>query len=213
MKRGAGRAGLPLMAALAFAFAACGSDGDVDTATPGSTAVATTTATTAATIPATTAGPTTTAKPTAATAIVEPDSVAGIPLGSNKSAAIAVLGNPTSMGQETDLTGAKFDFLRWAIGNRALTLNYRTPSATSPLLTDWIVTGPGPVTRLGRQVGDSANQVTASYGPLQTFCCQSKVASVERGGGRLVVIVDNTSQTVRLLVGGDPGYWSRSIAD
>jgi len=38
------------------------------------------------------------------------------------------------------------------------------------------------------------------------------IASVERGGGRLIVIVDNATGLVRQLIGGDPAFWSRSIA-
>ena len=186
----------------------------VTTAPPASTTTTAIVVTTVGSPPTTTAGATTTVpSPTAATAVIEPDTVAGIPLGSNKSQAIAVLGTPTVTGQLQDLSGATYDFLRWDIGgNRSLTLNYRTPSATSPLLTDWQVTGRGPATRLGIRVGDTTNQVTAAYGPLQDFCCDTKVANVERGGGRLIVIVDNASQVVRQLVGGDPAFWSRSIA-
>ncbi|MGH9225321.1 MAG: hypothetical protein ACRD2W_16415 [Acidimicrobiales bacterium] len=217
-------------AVLALAGPACG-DGDVSgsasptttatavpTTLPPATAPPSTTATTAPAAATTTrpaaAATTTTALPTPATAIIGPDTVAGIPLGANKSAAIGVLGIPTVSGQTTDLSGATYDFLRWSLdGNRGLTLNFRTPSATSPLLTDWQVTAVGPTTALGIKVGDTASQVTAAYGPLQAFCCDSRVASVERNGGRLIVIVDNAGSLVRQLIGGDPAFWSRSIAD
>jgi hypothetical protein len=135
-------------------------------------------------------------------------------LGAGKSQAIAVLGPPTTSGQETDLSGKKYDFLKWQLsGNRGLTLNFRTESVTSPLLTDWNVNAPGPVTKGGVQVGDTAAKVTAAHGALQVFCCESKVASVVDGPGRMIVVVADDTQKVIQITGGDPGYWSRSIAD
>jgi len=160
------------------------------------------------------AGTTTTARPSAARAVIEPAAVAGIPLGADKSQAIAVLGQPAAMGQETDLSGKRYDFLRWDIsGSRGLTLNFRTESVTSPLLTDWSSSAPGPVTRGGVQVGDGAATVTAAHGALLAFCCETKVAAVDQGAGRMIVVVDNATQKVTRITGGDPGYWSRSIAD
>lgn len=218
---------LVLVVMISAALTGCGDDDEeaesgsqptsVTTSAAGTSSSAPGAATTAATAVATTVAataPPTTAKVTAANAIIEPETVAGIPLGSNKSAAIAVLGDPTTTGQDTDLRGTKYDYLRWSLsGNRGLTLNFRTESVTSPLLTDWIATAAGPATKLGVKVGDSAETVTAAYGPLQNFCCDSKISNLERGGGRMIVVVDNASQVVRQIIGGDAGYWSRSIAD
>ena len=208
----------------------CGSDDDesaapaTTTTSPGtsvaSSVPATTTApvtqgpaTTATTTPASTAPPTTSGQ-AAAKAIIEPNAVAGIALGSNKSQAIAVLGPPTTMGQEADLSGKTYDYLRWQFsGNRGLFLNFRTESVTSPLLTDWIATAPGPATKGGVQVGDGAAKVVAAHGALQAFCCNAQVASVTEGAGRMIVVVANDNQQVTQIIGGDPGYWSRSIAD
>ena len=208
---------------LALASVACGSDGD-DTATPSTTAPPTTTAPSTTVAPATTVAPSTsttrapatstTRRPTAATAVIEPDTVAGIPLGATKSQAIAVLGQPTRTSQETDLSGKKYDALSWDLsGNRGLSLAFGTDSATSPLLTDWRANAPGPATKAGVQVGDAAAKVTTAYGALQAFCCDTKVASVNQGAGRMIVIVGNASQKVDQIVGGDPAFWSRKIAD
>jgi len=146
--------------------------------------------------------------------VIGATTVAGIPLGANKSQAIAVLGEPTATGQETVLSGRKYDFLTWRLsGNRGLTLNFRTESVTSPLLTDWHANAPGPVTEGGVQVGDGVAKVTAAHGALQPFCCDTKVASVTEGRGRMIVTVANDSQKVVGITGGDPGFWSRSIAD
>jgi hypothetical protein len=205
---------------VSLAAVACGSDGD-DTAAPTSTT--TTPPTTVA--PATTVAPSTTStrapaatsttrRPTAATAVIEADTVAGIGLGATKTQAIAVLGPPSRTSQETDLSGKKYDALYWDLaGNRGLSLAFGTDSATSPLLTDWKATGPGPATKAGVQVGDAAAKVTAAYGALTTFCCDTKVASVNQGAGRMIVIVGNASQKVDQIVGGDPAFWSRKIAD
>ena len=193
---------------------ACGS-GDDDGAAPAPTTEAPTTtvapSTTATRAPAATS---TTGKPTPATAVIEPDTVAGIPLGATKSQAIAVLGPPTRTSQEADLSGKKYDALSWAFsGNRGLSLAFGTDSATSPLLTDWTVTAPGPVTKAGVQVGDAVVKVTNAYGALQAFCCDTKIANVTQGAGRMIVIVGNASQKVDQIVGGDPAFWSRKIAD
>jgi hypothetical protein len=206
---------------LALASVACGSDGDDTAASASTTAtVAPTTAaptTTVAPSPTTTRPPaatSTTRRPTPATAVIEPDTIAGIPLGATKSQAIAVLGQPTRTSQETDLSGKKYDSLSWDLsGNRGLVLAFGTESVTSPLLTDWKATGPGPATKAGVQVGDAAAKVTAAYGALQAFCCDTKVASVNQGAGRMIVIVGNASQKVDQIVGGDPAFWSRKIAD
>ena len=208
------------LAVLALTAVACGSDDDnaapatptteAPTTTPApSTTVASTTTTRA--LAATTS---TTRRPAAATAVIEPDKVAGIPLGATKSQAIAVLGQPSRTSQETDLSGKKYDALYWDLtGNRGLSLAFGTDSVTSPLLTDWKATGPGPVTKAGVQVGDSAAKVLSAYGSLQTFCCDTKIANVTQGPGRMIVIVGNTSQKVDQIVGGDPAFWSRKIAD
>ena len=199
----------------------CGS-GDDDAAAPATTttgAPATTLAPSTTVAPATTttrapAATSTTRKPTPATAVIEPDKVAGLPLGATKSQAIAVLGPPTRTSQETDLSGKKYDALHWDLtGNRGLSLAFGTDSATSPLLTDWKATAPGPVTKAGVQVGDAAAKVTAAYGPLQAFCCDTKIANLNQGAGRMIVIVGNASQKVDQIVGGDPAFWSRKIGD
>ena len=206
------------VAALAFVAltaVACGS-GD-DDAAPAATTTTVAPSTTAAPTTTTTRAPaatTTTRKPTAATAVIEPDSVAGIPLGATKSQAIAVLGQPTRTSQETDLSGKRYDALNWDLsGNRGLSLAFGTDSVTSPLLTDWKATGPGPATKAGVQVGDAAAKVTSAYGALEAFCCDTKIANLTQGPGRMIVIVGNASQKVDQIVGGDPAFWSRKIAD
>lgn len=145
-----------------------------------------------------------------AEAAIEPDSVAGVGLGANKSEAQAVLGPAGSQGRHRDVHGEEFDFLHWALdGERGLTLNYRFPTGLSPKLTDWQVSARGPVTGAGVRVGDSEDQVIAAYGPLEPFV-GVQVASVERGGGRMIVVVDGGRVT--LIVGGDPEWWMRSVA-
>ena len=206
--------------------AAC-SDGDDDEAGPtttpsttstttvastsvASTSVASTTAAPATTAPATT---TTTARVTAATAVVEPDTIAGIPLGTNRSEANAVLGLPSETGSGTDLAGDRYDFSRWNLaGNRGLTLYYRQTGVTAPLLSHWQVTAPGPATARGIKVGDPSSAVVTAYGPLQPFCCDVQVASVTRGPGRMIVIVE-PGAAVTQIVGGSEASWSRLIAD
>ena len=208
------------LALVALTFVACGS-GDDDAAAPAATtteAPATTLApTTVAPSPTTTRAPaatSTTRRPTPATAVIEPDTVAGIPLGATKSQAIAVLGQPSRTSQETDLSGKKYDALYWDLsGNRGLSLAFGTDSVTSPLLTDWKATGPGPATKAGVQVGDAVAKVTSAYGALQPFCCDTKIANVNQGAGRMIVIVGNGSQKVDQILGGDPAFWSRKIAD
>jgi hypothetical protein len=56
-------------------------------------------------------------------------------------------------------------------------------------------------------------QVTTAYGALQAFCCDTKIANVTQGAGRMIVIVGNANQKVDRIVGGDPAVWSRTIAD
>lgn len=202
------------VAALSLAVAAaCGLNED-NPVVAGRGADATTTTSVAPTTVAptsTTAAATAAAK--AATAVIEPDTVAGLPFGATKSEVIAVLGPPTRTGQETDLSGARYDYLRWELdGNRGLTLNFRTPSVTSPRLTDWIATAKGPRTRSGIQVGDPATKVVTAHGALQAFCCDAKIASLTRGAGRLIVVVPNGG-AVGQLIGGDEAFWSKSIAD
>lgn len=212
------------VAALSLAVAAaCGLNED-NPVVAGRGADATTTtsvaptagAPTTASVAPTTVAPTSTtaaAAAKAATAVIEPDTVAGLPLGATKSEVIAVLGPPTRTGQETDLSGARYDYLRWELdGNRGLTLNFRTPSVTSPRLTDWIATAKGPRTRSGIQVGDPATKVVTAHGALQAFCCDAKIASLTRGAGRLIVVVPNGG-AVGQLIGGDEAFWSKSIAD
>ena len=211
-------AGLALVALVAVA---CGS-GDDDAAAPAPTTSAvpaTTAAPTTTVAPSTTtsrspAATSTTRRPAAATAVIEPDKVAGIPLGATKSQAIAVLGQPTRTSQEADLSGKRYDALYWDLnGNRGLSLAFGTDSATSPLLTDWKATAPGPVTKAGVQVGDAVSKVLSAYGSLQAFCCDARIANLTQGAGRMIVIVGNASQKVDQIVGGDPAFWSRKIAD
>jgi hypothetical protein len=207
------------MAFIATVAVGCG-DGD-DTAATQTTVATVTTVTTSTTVaPATSttrapaATSTTTARVTAATAVIEPHQVAGLALGSTKSQAIAVLGPATRSGQETDLSGKKYDYLNWDLsGNRGLSLAFGTDSVTSPLLTDWKATLAGPRTTGGVQVGDAAAKVATAHGALTAFCCDTRVASVNQGGGRMIVIVGNASQKVDQIVGGDPAFWSRKIAD
>lgn len=208
------------VALVALGAVSCRSGGDEAAPATTTTAAPATTATPATTVaPATTttrapAATTTTRRPTAATAVIQPDSVAGIALGSTKAQAIAVLGPPTRTSQETDLSGQRYDALSWDLaGNRGLSLAFGTDSVTSPLLTDWKATAPGPTTGAGVQVGDAVAKVTSAYGALTAFCCDTKVASVNRGSGRMIVIVGNASQKVDQIVGGDPAFWSRKIAD
>lgn len=210
-----------MLALAALVTAGCGGGGDkAAPATTTTTVVAvTTTAVPSTTEPSTTvpstirAAPatTTTAGQTAASAVIEPERVAGIGLGATKSQATDVLGPPTMSGQNTDVGGATYDYLRWQLnGNRGLTLNFRNTALT---LTDWAATTAGPATKAGVQVGDGAAKAVAAHGALQTFCCNSQVASVSQGGGRMIVVVDNDTQKVTQIIGGDPAYWSRSIAD
>lgn len=207
--------GIATLVLVAVTAVGCGS-GDGDGAAPAATTIAapTTTAGPSTTTTGPPAATSTTRRPAAATAVIEPDTVAGIPLGATKSQAIAVLGPPTRTSQETDLGGKKYDALSWDFNaNRGLSLAFGTDSVTSPLLTDWKATAPGPVTKAGVQVGDPAAKVTSAYGPLQAFCCDTTIANVNQGAGRMIVIVGNASQKVDQILGGDPAFWSRKIAD
>ena len=40
-----------------------------------------------------------------------------------------------------------------------------------------------------------------------------RVASVTQAGGRMILIVGNASQKVDQILGRDPAFWSRKIAD
>lgn len=184
------------------------------TSAPSTTAAPSTSSTLAPVTTAPAPATSTTAAPTAAaTAVVEPDTIAGIEMGSNRSTAYAVLGQPSATGQETDLGGERYDFARWDLaGNRGLTLVFRSPGVTGPQLTHWHVTAPGPATALGIEVGDPAGSVVAAYGALTAFCCGTEVASVSRGGGRLIVVVE-PGGNVRSIYGGAESSWSRVIAD
>jgi hypothetical protein len=147
-------------------------------------------------------------------AVVEPANVAGLPLGATKPEAVAVLGGPTSQRRDTDVGGSGYDSLRWDFDDDGgLVLNFRTESAMSPRLTDWSATAPGPRTPQGIQVADAEAKVVAAHGSLQPFCCDAKVASVQGGGGRMIIVVDDASGKVTQIIGGDENYWSRSIAD
>ncbi len=206
------------VALLALGLVGCGPGEDTATTPTTVTTVSVTTTAAPASTTTTTQAPaattTTTARVTAATAVIEPHRVAGIPLGATKSQAIAVLGPATRSGQETDLSGKKYDYLNWDLsGNRGLSLAFGTDSVTSPLLTDWKATSAGPRTTGGVQVGDAAAKVSTAHGPLTSFCCDTRVASVNQAGGRMIVIVGNASQKADQIVGGDPAFWSRKIAD
>ncbi|MGH2722596.1 MAG: hypothetical protein ACRDJO_13495 [Actinomycetota bacterium] len=147
-------------------------------------------------------------------ALVGADAVAGLQLGATKAEAVAVLGAPTSEPTGTDVGGSTFESLRWDFDDDGgLVLNFRTGSGPSARLTDWAATAPGPHTDLGVEVQDPAAEVEARYGALEPFCCEATVASVASGGGRLIVVVDDGSKRVTQIIGGDEGYWSRSIAD
>lgn len=149
----------------------------------------------------------------ASRSVLEPDSVAGIPLGATRDQAAAVLGpaTTTSSGQDS---GGSYQTLHWQLsGNRGLALSFRAGSTFSPGLTDWRSNVRGPATAVGIEVGSPREKVTDAYGPLTDFCCASKVASIERGSGRLVVIVLNGTQMADRIVGGDPKVWMRTIEE
>lgn len=157
---------------------------------------------------------TTTVKLSAATAVVGPDTVAGLALGATKAQVLAVLGKPAVTEQATDVGGAKYESLSWRFsGNGGLTLSFRPYSRFAPGLSDWIATAAGPRTAAGVQVGDPAAEVVSAYGALQPFCCSVKVGSVEKGGGRMIVAVDDATGKVVDITGGEEAAWSRSIAD
>jgi hypothetical protein len=135
----------------------------------------------------------------ASRSVLEPDSVAGIPLGATKDQAQAVLGPATTITSEKD-SGGRYDTLRWQLsGGRGLSLSFRSGSRFSPGLTDWRADVAGPATAAGVQVGTAAGDVMAAYGALSPFCCRSKVASIERAGGRLVVVVPDGTQRVEFI--------------
>jgi hypothetical protein len=149
----------------------------------------------------------------ASRSVLEPDSVAGIPLGATKDQAQVVLGPATTITAERDSAG-RYEALRWQLsGGKGLLLSFRGKSRFSPGLTDWRADVAGPATATGVAVGDPADQVIAAYGHLGPFCCRSKVATVERGGGRLAVVVPDGTQRVEFIVGGDPTTWMRTIED
>jgi len=167
-------------------------------------------ATTAAASPATTAAA---GAGAAATARIEPNAIAGLPRGSNKSAAYERFGNPNASGQDTDRAGASYEFLRWELsGNRGLTLYYRALGVTSPLLTHWQVTAPGPATARGIKVGDPASAAVAAYGPLEPSCCGALMVSVTEGGGKLVLLMDPAGTVVHQILGGTESSWTPLIA-
>ena len=149
----------------------------------------------------------------ASRAVIEADSVAGIPLGATRDQAAAVLGPATTTSSGRDSAGP-YQTLHWQLsGNKGLALSFRAGSHFTPGLTDWRSDIRGPATSTGVQVGDQADTVIAAYGPLADFCCASKAAAVERGGGRMLVLVLNNTRIVERIVGGDPAAWMRTIAD
>ena len=158
--------------------------------------------------------PEVTAPPTMASrSVLEPDSVAGVPLGATRDQAAAVLGPATTTTSGRDSAGS-YQTLHWQLsGNRGLALSFRAGSRFSPGLTDWRSEIRGPATAVGIEVGSTSDKVVAAYGPLADFCCASKVASIERGSGRLVVIVLNSTGMADRIVGGDPSAWMRTIEE
>jgi hypothetical protein len=149
----------------------------------------------------------------ASRSVLEPDSVAGIPLGASKDQAAAVLGPATTTTSERDSAGS-YQTLRWQLsGSRGLALSFRAGSRFSPGLTDWKTDIRGPATSAGIEVGSQMEAVVAAYGPLADFCCATKIASVERGGGRLVVMVLTSTGVTDRIVGGDPKAWIRTIEE
>ncbi len=149
----------------------------------------------------------------ASRSVLEPDSVAGIPLGATKDQAAAILGPATTTTSERDSAGT-YQTLRWQLsGTHGLALSFRAGSRFSPGLTDWRTDIRGPATAAGIEVGSQAEKVIAAYGPLADFCCAAKIASVERGGGRLVVVVLNSNGLADRIVGGDPNAWMRTIEE
>ena len=146
--------------------------------------------------------------------------VAGLSLGATEAEAAAILGPPSAREQHTDVSGATYEALLWHLPPRrgpagSLVLNFRDrgPGSGAPRLTDWSTLAPGPRTATGVQVGDAAAKVVAAHGPLEVFCCDTHVASVTRGRGHMVVIVDDGTSKVTRIIGGDDTFWSRSIAD
>lgn len=149
----------------------------------------------------------------ASRSVLEPDSVAGIPLGATKDQAAAVLGPATTTSSRQD-AGGSYQTLHWQLsGSRGLALSFRVGSSFSPGLTDWLSDIRGPATPAGIEVGSPMEKVIGAYGPLTDFCCASKAASIERGGGRLVVVVLNGTQVADRIVGGDPRAWMRTIEE
>ncbi len=149
-----------------------------------------------------------------ATAVIEPDSVGGIPLGATAAEVEFALGTPTTRGRVTDLHGREVDFRTWQIqGDRGLVLSFPSTGASTPRVHHWSTHTPGPSTAKGVQVGDPASKVTAAYGPLEPFVVAgSHAATVERGGGTMVVVVDDASQQVDVIIGGDRESWMGGIA-
>jgi hypothetical protein len=157
-------------------------------------------------------GPLLTTAPSAA--LVGPGTVAGLAIGATRAEAVAVLGTPSSEPTGSDVGGSTFASLRWDFDeDGGLVLNFRGGSGASARLTDWTATAPGPRTEAGIEVQDAAAEVEAAYGALEPFCCEATVATVTWGDGRMIVVVDEVSKQVTQIIGGDPGYWSRSIAD
>ena len=149
----------------------------------------------------------------ASRSVIEPDSIAGIPLGATRDQASAVLGNPTTTSSHRDSAGP-YETLHWQLsGVKGLALSWRSGSRYSPGLTDWQADIRGPATGAGVEVGTQADPVIAAYGALADFCCATKAAVVERGGGRLVVMVQNNTRLVTLIVAGDPVAYMRTIAE
>ena len=149
----------------------------------------------------------------ASRSVIEPDAVAGLPLGASKDQAAAVLGPATTTTSDRDAAG-KYETLHWQLsGNKGLALSFRGGSRFSPGLTDWAADVRGPTTAAGVQVGDEADKVIDAYGPLAEFCCASRAAVVDRGGGRLIVIVLNTTRVTDRIIGGDPTAWMRTVQE
>ena len=149
----------------------------------------------------------------ASRSIIEPDAIAGLPLGASKDQAAAVLGPATTTTSDRDSVG-RYETLHWQLsGNKGLALSFRAGSRYSPGLTDWAADVRGPATSAGVQVGDQADKVIEAYGPLADFCCASKAAVVDRGAGRLIVLVLNNTRLTDRIIGGDSSAWMRTVQD
>ena len=202
------------MAALVL-LAACGSSdappGAASTTRPATPITTSTTKPTSTTAPP----PMATEPLSPASVVVEPDAVGSLLLGSTRDEAVAILGEPSRTSTFNDLSGQEYTALEWDLPDgRALGLNYRRGSKFSPGLTDWTAASPGPRTAKGIQVGHDQQTVEEAYGTLKPFIITGfHHAVVARNGTELRVLVSDATKKVERMFGGDPGAFSRSIAD